>query len=169
MHARFGWTSGDDPDGDGQPCIRAHARGWDWHAPLGGGRAAWVSLRIEDPAARAPDRLGADVTWRIHPACAGPGYFLLGDAAATLDPSSSHGVLRAVMSGMLCAHAVARDRREAPPRSETIGNYRNWMRGQFAHDVDRMRALYQGHPSAALASLFAAASTPASDRSVAHA
>lgn len=32
-------------------------------------------------------------------AVAGPGWFLAGDAAAVLDPASSHGVLRAVLTG----------------------------------------------------------------------
>ena len=39
------------------------------------------------------------MTWRLHEACAGPGYFLVGDAACFLDPVFSTGVTLAMMSG----------------------------------------------------------------------
>jgi flavin-dependent dehydrogenase len=152
MHAQFGWS--DDGDRDGQPGIKAHFCGWDWHAPLGNGKAAWVSLRIDDPSAHAKPRLGTDVTWRTHTACAGAGYFLLGDAAAILDPSSSHGVLRAIMSGMWCAHAIAGWRRKSVSMTAAAGSYRQFIHGQFEHDVEAMRALYRRHPAATLAALF---------------
>ncbi|MBJ8205870.1 FAD-dependent oxidoreductase, partial [Bacillus cereus] len=50
---------------------------------------------------------GADVTWRAISQPGGAGYFLVGDAAAVLDPASSHGVLKAIMSGMMAAHSLA--------------------------------------------------------------
>jgi flavin-dependent dehydrogenase len=51
-------------------------------------------------------RRGADVTWRIISPAAGPGFFLVGDAVAVLDPASSHGVLKALMTGMMAAHLI---------------------------------------------------------------
>ena len=118
LRVRFGWHDGDGRCLEGQPLFRRREAGWDWFAPLGDGRTAWVALdqTAEQKQAAAPltdgngnQRVpGLDMTWRLHPCCAGPGYFLLGDAAALLDPASSNGVLRALMSGMLAADLAAR-------------------------------------------------------------
>jgi flavin-dependent dehydrogenase len=107
-----------------------------------------------------------DVSWSVHQACAGAGYFLLGDAAAVLDPSSSHGVLRATMSGMLCGHLVAAHAQRGLPESEVVAIYKGWMRSYLNHDVVLLRELYRNHPSTELAALFAASTVYAhsSDR-----
>jgi 2-polyprenyl-6-methoxyphenol hydroxylase-like FAD-dependent oxidoreductase len=152
LRARYGWFNGDD--GDGQPCLAATKPGWEWRAPLGNGQTARVSLTVE---ADGRTREGVDVSWRIHRASAGPGYFLLGDAAATLDPSSSHGVLRALMSGILCAHRVAAHRRQGACEIEVARNFESWTSGQFDHDVAALRALYARHPADGVARLFSAA------------
>ena len=152
MRTQYGWS--EDGDCDGQPSIKAHSRGWDWQAPIGNGRTAWVSLRIDDPFRRVETLPGTDVTWRTHPECAGAGYFLLGDAAAILDPSSSHGVLRALMSGIWCAHAISQWRRNCASMADVIAGYQHFIRQQFEHDLRRMRELYQRHPSTAVATLF---------------
>jgi flavin-dependent dehydrogenase len=153
LQARFGWRN-DRIDTDGQPSIAADASGWNWQAPLGNGRTAWVLLTVHDPERHSSAPVGTDVSWRIHRACAGDGYFLLGDAAATLDPASSHGVLRALMSGMLCAHLVAASSRLLP--ADVIDGYTSWMQGQFEQDIRVLRTLYRRHPAAAVADLFAA-------------
>lgn len=150
LRAAFGWSN--TAEGDGQPWLRARAGGWDWHASLGDGRTAWVSLSVAGRGAGT----GTDVSWRIHRASAGPGYFLLGDAAATLDPLSSHGVLRALMSGMLCAHRIAAVRRGAVMEQEAAASFRDWTGAQFDHDVTALRAIYQRHPAPAVADLFGA-------------
>jgi flavin-dependent dehydrogenase len=49
---------------------------------------------------------GADVTWRRVIGTAGAKYFIVGDAAVVLDPASSHGISRAVMSGIMAGHAI---------------------------------------------------------------
>ena len=158
LHAAFGWRDHQD-DGDEMPRLRATAAGWDWLAPLGQGHAAWVSLTV---AARGGAMAaGTDVSWRIHRASAGPGYFLLGDAAATLDPLSSHGVLRAFMSGILCAHRIAANRFHGVSAAEVAGDFASWTNGQFDHDVEALRALYRRHPAPAVAQAFGSlASTP---------
>jgi len=70
--------------------------------PPRGWRPAEFAALTADGEAR-----GIDVTWtRVQPA-ARPGYLLAGDAAFVLDPASSHGLLKAIMSGMAAArHAV---------------------------------------------------------------
>jgi flavin-dependent dehydrogenase len=77
---------------------------------------------------------GADVTWRLAQRTAGPGWLLVDDAAAQLDPSSSHGVLRALMSGMRAAWQVSAD---------DCGGYHAWLAEGFEHDALRMRAAYR--------------------------
>ena len=143
---------------DGQPCIKAEPDGWSWVAPLGDDKSAWVALTVGKPGdGGTAARGGIDVSWHIHRACAGPGYFLLGDAAAVLDPLSSHGVLRALMSGMLCAHVIAAHRDKGLPESDIIAHYASWLGGQFDADVGALSALYRRHPSQDIAKPFVAA------------
>ena len=51
---------------------------------------------------------GADVTWRMAALTAHPVWFIVEDAACRLDPLSSKGVLRAMMSGIAASHLIAR-------------------------------------------------------------
>jgi len=81
-------------------------------------------------------------------------YFLLGDAAATLNSLSSHGVLRATMSGMLCAYLVAANARRTVSAPQAISAYVGWMNEQFERDVLMLRTLYRDHPTRVLAALF---------------
>ena len=154
MHVRFGWSADCIQDVDAQPRITATPSGWEWRAPLGNTRAAWVKLAVDRPEEPISRQSGTDVSWQIRANCAGPGYFLLGDAAATLDLLSSHGVLRAIMSGMLCAHLAAGNFHGHLPQDQSIDSYKSWIRGQFEHDVRTLRTLYRRHPSAELATLF---------------
>ena len=144
LGVRFGWRD-DGPDaGDGQPAFAFGDDGWDWHAPLADGRVAWAALRIASAGQRAPR--GVDVSWRIHPDCAGPGYFVLGDAAARLDPSASHGVLGALMSGILCGHLIEACRSGDLRSAEAADVYRSWQTARFDHDTAHLRRRYAGSP-----------------------
>lgn len=130
LRARFGWR--DLRRQVTEPRFVVRADGWDWTAPISRGREAWVELRVGAGG-------GADVTWRVYPRCAGPGYVLVGDAAAVLDPSSSHGVLRALMSGIFASHLIAATTISAADVAEV---YRAWLREQFDHDAARLSDLY---------------------------
>jgi flavin-dependent dehydrogenase len=85
---------------------------------------------------------GSDVTWRAATQTAGPGYLIAGDAAVVLDPASSHGVLRAVMSGIYAGHVVGRILRE--PQSETVAilEFSQWTTGWFNRDVAQLSREY---------------------------
>ncbi|MGH9719630.1 MAG: NAD(P)/FAD-dependent oxidoreductase [Bryobacteraceae bacterium] len=154
LYVRFGWNRDERADLDGQPLFAAHEQGWNWQAPLGD-RTAWAELRIDDAAERPPGGQGADLSWRIHRDSAGPGYFLLGDAAATLDPASSHGVLRALMSGVLAAHLAAGCVNRDLPEPVAFEEYRNWCEQQFETDIHALRTLYAKHPAESVARAFA--------------
>jgi len=67
---------------------------------------------------------------------------------------SSHGVLRAMMSGMLCADIAARCLDNELSEAEAAARYRTWIQAQFDGDVGALRGLYATHPSARFAEAF---------------
>jgi flavin-dependent dehydrogenase len=73
-------------------------------------------------------------------ACAGPGYFTVGDAATVQDPSSSHGVLRAIMSGLL-AGRMAAGQRYSDRSNIGVAEYRHFTGSWFQSDCERARDL----------------------------
>ncbi|MGC4094884.1 MAG: NAD(P)/FAD-dependent oxidoreductase [Polyangiaceae bacterium] len=150
--ARYGYVR-HLPGVDEAPRLSAEARGWTWTARVRDDTYAWTSLAttgsVRDelrPAGLKPFEFGrvrsADVTWRIASRCAGPGYWLAGDAAFVLDPSSSHGVLRALLSGAQAAEAVVRTLGNPALEPEIALGYDQALRSWFAHDVERLSALY---------------------------
>jgi flavin-dependent dehydrogenase len=128
--ARYGYAEGDCPELDCAPLLVGDCTGWTWSARVEPGVYGWVRLDLGDASAGdpAPEVLrhltrrgrprGADVTWRLSDAAAGLGWFIVGDAAAVLDPSSSHGVLKAIMSGMMAGHLAAGVLVDAAPRKK---------------------------------------------------
>lgn len=151
--ARFGYVSGcfDGPN----PSICTDQYGWTWIAEVEPNRfqwtrvteahnqpeSAWRPKGLRDLEAK-PSR-GADVTWRIAKSLAGPGYFLAGDSAAVLDPSSSHGVLRAIMSGMMAAHLAVRHLCYGADAGDCAAAYQDWLMSWFQHDVEAMSSTYR--------------------------
>ncbi len=121
----FGWNAEARDHLHGNPLFRRCADGWDWFAPLGTGFNAWARLRRESSTS------GLDATWRIFNECAGPGYFLLGDAACYMDPSAANGVVRAMMSGIYAAHLATMmvDNHFKP--KDAIHEYRRWVSELF--------------------------------------
>jgi flavin-dependent dehydrogenase len=154
--ARFGYREGACPGRDGVPTITADERGWTWIAEVRPNLYHWTRLNLDGgppDAAFVPAELrglspqgtsrGADVSWRVVRIPAGPGFLVVGDAAAVLDPASSHGVLKAVLSGMLAARVIA----EALSFGDGVArSYSDWVTYQFDHDVARLRDLYSRLP-----------------------
>jgi flavin-dependent dehydrogenase len=89
---------------------------------------------------------GADVTWRIVSQPAGPGYVCVGDAAAVLDPASSHGVLKGLMSGMMAAHVISLDLSGNASPGVAAEAYITWLREWFQADASELRRMYQELP-----------------------
>ncbi len=156
--ARFGYVNGkfDGP----APAISADETGWTWIAEVEPNRFQWTRVteahnRPDSQwlpaglgALEAEPSRGADVTWRMAEKVAGPGWFLAGDSAVVLDPSSSHGVLRAIMSGMMAAHLAAANHCIAAEA------YQEWLSAWFQHDVEAMSSAYR------MANLFGFSSVP---------
>jgi flavin-dependent dehydrogenase len=154
---RYGYVAGSCPARDGAPAIVADRDGWTWTARVAPGLYQWTRLsfagRADDgpPAelaalARRGHGRGADVTWRLAAEPAGGGYFLAGDAAAVLDPASGHGVLRALMSGMMIGHLIPRVAAGQSTAGQVAAAYRGWLREGFHRDIEALRSLYARLP-----------------------
>ena len=156
LHARYGYVRGSCPGRDGAPLLQGDAAGWTWTAMVRPQVYQWTHVRLDgtrpDPAWLPPEldamaplgrARGADVTWRMSSEAAGPGWFMVGDAAALLDPSSSHGVLKALMSGIAAAHMAAAVLAGRAPADVSAQAYHAWLQGWFAHDARRLQDFYR--------------------------
>lgn len=154
--AFYGYVHGDCPTRNADPCFTPLADGWEWIARVRPNVYHWARLVATAGTlarGRPPQQLaglkplgrakGADVTWRLLDPCAGPGFFVAGDAAAVSDPSSSHGVLRALMSGMLAGHLVLKKCFRNEPESALVSEYREFIHSSFEFDRGRVSTLAQ--------------------------
>ncbi len=132
--------------------------GWTWTARVGDGLYAWTRLDLDaGPGGEPPAELAglrprgrtrsADVSWRALRRPAGPGYVAAGDAAVVLDPASSHGVLRALLSGMHAARLVLALRAGGDER-RLNASYGDVLTRWFEHDAGVLRELYARLPGA---------------------
>ncbi|WP_095047504.1 MULTISPECIES: NAD(P)/FAD-dependent oxidoreductase [unclassified Pseudomonas] len=156
--ARYGYLQGHSATYATTAHLLADPDGWTWIAQVEPQLLHWTHLTFENNrrSTRLPEALqalpavgrirGADVTWRIIPAVTGAGYFLVGDAANRLDPASSHGVLKALMSGMQAAQAVADCLLQPALQTAAQAQYRQWLNAGFARDVAHLRDFYRLHP-----------------------
>lgn len=155
LFARYGYMTGECPGRDEAPALVGHASGWTWTARVGSGLYNWTRVDFAGPTdtawrpeefrgltARGSSR-GADVTWRLAVPAAGPGWFLIGDAAMTLDPTSSHGVQRAIMSGMMAAHLAAPVLRGEILATEAAAAYSSWLSDWFETDAAHLSDFYR--------------------------
>lgn len=158
--ARYGYASG-TIDEDAEPLgILADRYGWYWTARISKDTYHWTRLCFtpEHAAQAQPPRAlqglaatgatrGADVSWRMCRQTAGAGYFIVGDAASILDPSSSHGVLKALMSGMMAAHAMIKAGACSLAQDSLAMQYCQWIERWFMHDLKNMCQFYRAHPA----------------------
>jgi flavin-dependent dehydrogenase len=155
LTAYYGYCEGTCPERDEAPAIEIEGSGWVWTARVEPGLYHWTRLSLGAPLskpARAPSVFqhlaqkgkmrAADVTWRIMPHSAGCGYFIVGDAAAVVDPAASHGVLRALMSGMMAAHGILKVVKDGANEEQYASHYRTWLSEWFRRDVEELKTLY---------------------------
>lgn len=158
--ARYGYVEGDYTEAFEAPILKSDLSGWTWIARVRERTYQWTRLSLHsgsddswsDDAVQRPAELqeltptghtcGADVTWRCVSAPAGPGYFLCGDAAAVLDPASSHGVLKAVMSGIYAGHLIEQVSSNLKSETAAATEYSDWLTRWFRHDVDALKQHY---------------------------
>ncbi len=103
--------------------------GWSWIAPEPDGRCTWTRVGSSEVPGRlagcpelAPAR-GFDVRRSMVRPCAGPGWMLLGDAAATVEPATGQGVLTALWSGIAAARTVLAMREQPALRELWLARY----------------------------------------------
>ncbi|MBV9774604.1 MAG: tryptophan 7-halogenase [Gemmatimonadetes bacterium] len=156
LFARYGYVEGECPPRDDAPALVADVEGWTWTARVkprlyqwtrvafNGERTAadWLPDEFAGMTRRGPAR-GADVTWRMAERVADADWFMVGDAAATLDPTSSHGVLRALTSGMMAGHLATAIVQERAPAHEAAAVYHGWLADWFAADAARLGEFYR--------------------------
>lgn len=128
--------------------------GWTWISQVKENLTAWVRLNIRNKEeindVWVPEELrkgtphgrrkAVDVTWRKAQSCCIENCFLVGDAAFVLDPSSSHGVLKAIMSGIMVAHLINRSSNYSC--SAIAKHYNEWIDKKFNSDITKLRELY---------------------------
>jgi flavin-dependent dehydrogenase len=87
-------------------------------------RTPIMAERMANAKGPSENRVIADFTYRCDP-FAGPGYFLIGDAAAFLDPVWSTGLTMGLLAAEQVAAGVARMSKGSPPRVERA-RYQAW-------------------------------------------
>lgn len=152
--ARYGYVEGACPARDAAPALVGDREGWTWTARVGHRKYQWTRLDFgrRPDADWLPDEFrgltplvrsrGADVTWRMADQVARPGWFMVGDAAALLDPTSSHGVLKALMTGMMAGHLIAGVLHGKAPAAEAAQAYHAWIAGWYEADIRKLREFY---------------------------
>jgi flavin-dependent dehydrogenase len=159
--AWYGWARSPFAARFAAPVFAMDGAGWTWIAQVDFEICAWVRLRFSQTGTERlgpPPQLaefdivgrerGADVTWRIAATHAGEGFFRVGDAGAVLDPGASHGVLRAIMTGMVAARysfQILKLRQEA---SAKAASYDQWIKQSLNRDVSILRKLYRTYATA---------------------
>jgi flavin-dependent dehydrogenase len=157
--AHYGYAAGASPEDEIFCGIEADPLGWYWTAKIDEYLFHWTRLNFfpdnkaqgippatfKHLTASGPAR-GADVTWRVCQQAAGDGFFIAGDAAFVLDPAASQGVLKALMSGMMAAHAVIQARSTPWHELSIQQQYQQWLNEWFNRDRRRMCELYRAHP-----------------------
>ncbi|ARV57802.1 FAD-dependent oxidoreductase [Nostocales cyanobacterium HT-58-2] len=153
--AYYGYATGECPARDDAPAIVADSDGWTWTARVRPQLYQWTRLSLVSRKMQKdwlPDEFhglksyqkmqAADVTWRIVSQPAGAGYFIVGDAAMVLDPASSHGVLKAIMSGIMAGHLIAAELLGNLTEQQATQQYCQWIHNWFQHDVENLSKLY---------------------------
>jgi flavin-dependent dehydrogenase len=162
--AWYGYREGECEARAEAPAIIADDTGWTWTARVRETTYQWVRLSFTAHPAKEFDRsycppelrsldpvgevVGVDVRWRSVVEPAGPGYFVVGDAAGVLDPISSHGVLRGIMSGIMAGHMIVRTFEDVRNEEPAAAEYREWFGSWFRHDTAQLKQLYSQLESA---------------------
>ena len=152
--ARYGYVKGSCPVRDEAPKISGGRDGWTWTAKIRDGLYQWTRVDFNDMAndnwlptefqgmAPLSRTRGADVTWRIAERLAGPNWFMTGDAAATLDPTSSRGVLKSILTAMMAGHLADATIGGRLTPLQAASSYHDWLLDWFDKDVREMQQFY---------------------------
>jgi flavin-dependent dehydrogenase len=159
--AYYGYVKGKFMKIDKFPMIKADKMGWIWIARIKSCIYQWVRLFFDNKYTKnkivtmIPQEFsrctpivsrGSDVSWRRVTKPAGKGYFIVGDAAFVLDPLSSHGIIKAIMSGMMTGYLISKIKDNNIDEDKAFSYYTNWIFEWFNNDMKILRDLYLKHP-----------------------
>ncbi|MEE9452372.1 MAG: FAD-dependent oxidoreductase [Gammaproteobacteria bacterium] len=156
LYALYGYGKGFYKAAYDDPQIVADDKGWTWIARVAADHYQWTRVeftknfldkkwqpKVLNHLQPLGDARSADVSWRIANQLAGSGFFLVGDAAFVLDPASSHGVLKALLSGIKAADLTTKIMIKDILSTEAVLNYQQWLCDWYQHDVGELQVLYQ--------------------------
>jgi len=155
LMARYGYAEGMLAELDPSPTLVGDEAGWLWTAMVRPGLYQWARVALDGgriPADWCPDEFrslvprgmsrGADVTWKLAQSVARPGWFMVGDAAAVLDPTSAKGILKALVSGITTGKLISAVVTGVTPADEVATVYNKWLSGWFDSDADQLARFY---------------------------
>lgn len=153
---RYGYVRGHCPARAEAPALFGHREGWTWTARVADDLYQWARLdfnAVARPRDERPAELaglecvgaarGADATWRMVEPAAGKGWLIAGDAAATLDPTSSKGVLKALLSGTMAGRTAVAIVQRGGDATRGARAYRLWLEDGFENEVAAMAPMYE--------------------------
>ena len=154
--ARYGYAAGSCSRRYEAPELAGSAKGWVWTAMVQPGlyhwtyvaadgfrpHPSWMPVDLRGLTPVGPSK-GADVTWRMVAHAAHPAWFIVGDAACLLDPLSSKGVLRAMMSGIAAGHLIANVLNGHIAAEAAADLYQYWLSNWFAREALRLATFYR--------------------------
>lgn len=123
------------------PILNVQPDHWRWQAPLGDGQTAWVEGHTTRIRNKRPGAKIMDGTWKTSAQPAGDHFFRIGDAACRLDPRNGHGVLRALMSGIMTAHLIRGVEDGKLPPEVAADSFNRWLQTWFEYDAGQLRQL----------------------------
>lgn len=139
------------------PTFEFDDEGWTWTARLAR-HEQWVRLRLNKPQRDdiALDHWRRDrtlsqppsahtVTWQRAQQIAVNGLYRVGDAACVVDPASSHGVQRAVMSAMMAVHCAKSHITNQASLAEAAAHFQRWVLQTYDHDRHELMRRYTQH------------------------
>lgn len=152
--AYYGYVKANDSLELKNPKIIWDKEGWTWIAKVKSDQVSWVRLDLNGYQKKgtnwSPKELcgfqpvkmskAIDVTWRMADILSDKNYFFLGDTTFVLDPAASHGILKAIMSGIMVSHLIVNS--EAIQINELHKIYYDWLNQWFIKDKDELKKLY---------------------------
>lgn len=144
---------------DELPLLTADYTGWTWTAKVRSDLYQKSRMNFRNSANEATESFkisiagfpretkGADMSWRLVTRPAEAGYFLAGDAASVLDPISSHGVLKALMSGIMIGHLITNVKAGQISEAAAAAIYSSWISNWFFEEAIQLCELYGSLPS----------------------
>ncbi|MGH8517414.1 MAG: NAD(P)/FAD-dependent oxidoreductase, partial [Panacagrimonas sp.] len=153
---RYGYVRGRCAARADAPSLVGDRVGWTWTARVAEDLYQWARVDFDDDAERSRDERpaelatlepvgaarGADATWRVVERAAGPGWMIAGDAAANLDPASSKGVLKALLSGTLAGRTAVAILQRGGEAARGAAAYHAWLQDGFETEVAALAPMY---------------------------